>query len=85
MNTKESVNHEGIWKPTSTREILANTPVCSVCNGEGISHPGASCKTCHGSGHIMSDRLQKLFSKLCEKEYYDDLDRQEEDQSTDDI
>lgn len=80
MNAIASVNHDGIWTPTTTGEILANTPLCSVCHGDGVTSPGTPCKTCHGSGHIMSDRLHSLFSKLCEKEYYDELDRQEEEQ-----
>jgi len=73
----ETVNHEGKWSPSTTREILANTPVCPDCNGEGVTSPGVVCKTCGGTGRIMSDRLRRLYSNLCEKEYYEEEERKE--------
>lgn len=77
------VNHEGIWSPTTTAEILANTPICTACHGEGIESPGSCCKICHGTGHIMSDKLGKLYSKLCEKEFYEEEARREAELETD--
>lgn len=77
------VNHEGIWTPKTSAEILTNTPVCTACHGEGVSSPGSCCKTCHGTGHILSDNLKKLYSKLCEKEYYAEEAQREAELETD--
>lgn len=77
------VNHEGIWTPKTSAEILANTPVCTACHGEGINSPGTSCKICHGTGHILSEKLSKLYSELCEKEYYAEEDQREAERETD--
>ena len=79
------VNHEGIWTPTTSAEILTNTPVCTACHGEGISSPGTSCKICHGTGHILSGKLAKLYSELCEKEYYAEEEERETDFSNEDL
>lgn len=72
-------NNVGTWTPKTTIEILANTPRCADCHGEGVVIPGSPCKTCHGTGHILSERLRKIYNNLCEKEYYEDEERREEE------
>ena len=78
-----SVNHAGTWTPKTTIEILANTPRCPDCKGEGVVIPGSCCKTCHGTGHILSERLRKIYNTLCEKEYYEVEERREAERETD--
>lgn len=79
----ELANHEGKWSTKTSTEILVNSPVCTACKGEGISSPGSTCKTCHGTGRILSDSMLKLYSKLCEKEYCEEEAKREAEPKTD--
>lgn len=44
--------------------IISNFGICYICNGSGINYQGSTCKTCGGTGHIVTNNIIREGSAI---------------------